>query len=388
MTPLAATALLSAALAGVDGTAVDLQASGRAESSALAFANGGAPSHGLAALDVLPKLSLLLDRKPLRLALAYEPQVRFSQALSYGTGGAAVGQGGSARAEWEFEPLWRVTGTARSSVRVLDFVAPGGADLARLLDLRRAPPAFRFREDAASAGIEGRPTHLLTVGADAAVSSTSGVGAAGSAAVPGLRELRVAGSLSRAQSPIDVLRLEVSESAAAFEIAARSATLATLTAGWRRQAARTLTFHVDGSASDARDATGRARLLPGGEVGLEANPGLWGRPLTLSAAVRAGPFFDRFTGGVRRRAGVDGSAMWAVTPHWSVGATGAFAHVLERFGYSAGRGDLRAEWKATRRLTLYGDVWQERHRDPLLVEGAASYTGTSVGMILAPMPRW
>ncbi len=386
MAPLAVTALLSAALAGVDGTAVDLQASGRTETSALAFAPGGAPVRGLAALDVLPRLSLLLDRKTLRLTLAWEPQLRFSQALSYATGDATLVQGGSARAEWDLHPLWRATGAARSSIRVLDFVAPGGADLARLLDLRRAPPTFRFREDAASGGVEGRPTRLLTVGATVSADSTGGVGAAGGAAVPGMRELRVAGSLSRAQTEIDVLGLEVSQADASFELGGASAALSTATATWTRQATRLLRFHLAGSAAEVRDGGRAPRYLPGGEAGIEGTPALLGRPLTLSVTGRAGPTFDRFVEGVLRRAGADGAAMWAVTPRWSFGVMGAFARVLEPLGYSAGRGDLRAEWKATRRLVLYGDVWHERHLDRIAVDGSASYTGTSVGVILAPNP--
>ncbi len=386
MALLAATALLSAALAGVDGTAVALKASGRTESSALAFAPAGAPVRGLAALDVLPRVSLLLDHRTLRLTLAYEPQLRFSQALSYATGDTSLAQGGSARAEWDLDPLWRATGTARSSIRILDFVAPGGGDLARLLDLRRAPPTFRFREDAATAGVEGRPTHLLTVGATVALDSTGGVGAAGAAAVPGLRELRAAGSLSRAQTEIDVLRLEISHAAATFDLGGAAATVSTATGTWTRQATRLIRFHLAGSASEVRDEGRAPRYLPGGEAGVDGTPALLGRPLTLSVTGRAGPAFDRFTGSVIRRAGADGAAMWALTPRWSFGVMGAFARVLEPLGYSAGRGDLRAEWKATRRLTLYGDVWHERHLDPFVVQGSASYTGTSVGLILAPDP--
>jgi hypothetical protein len=383
---LAATALLSVALAGIDGTAVDLQASGRTETSALAFSAGDAPLRGLAALDVLPRVALVLDRRTLRLTLAYEPQLRLSQALSYAGGDTTMAQGGAVRAAWELHPLWRATGAARSSIRILDFIAPGGGDLARMLDLRHAPPVFRYREDAASAGLEGRPTHLLTVGATVAVESTGGVGADGSAAVPGMREARVAGSVARAQTQIDELRLEVSGTVAAFELGG-TASLGTVSARWARQATRTIRVHVSGAASDARDAAGASRLVPGGEVGLEGVPALLGRPLALSASVRAGPAFDRFAVGVLERAGVNAAAMWAATSRWSVGAVGMYARVLDRLGYSAGRGDLRAEWKASRRLTLYGDVWHERHLDPIAVAGTASYTGTSVGVVLAPLAR-
>ncbi|HEX9049852.1 MAG TPA: hypothetical protein VF841_04900 [Anaeromyxobacter sp.] len=383
---LAATALLSAALAGVDGTAVDLQTSGRTETSALAFSAGGAPVRGLAAVDVLPRVALALDHRTLRLTLAYEPQLRLSQALSYPTTDATMAQGASARGEWELDPLWRATGTARSSIRILDFVAPGGGDLSRLLDLRHAPPVFRYREDAASAGLEGRPTHLLTVGVTVAVDSTGGVGADGAAAVPGMRELRVGGSVARAQTSIDELKLEASGATAAFDLGGAAA-LGTISAGWARQAARVLRVHVSASASDARDADGASRVLAGGELGLEGMPALFGRPLTLSASVRAGPAFDRFAAGVLERAGVNAAAMWAATPRWSFGGIGMYGRVLDRLGYSAGRGDVRAEWKASRRLTLYGDVWHERHLDPAAVNGAAAYTGTSVGVVLAPLAR-
>jgi hypothetical protein len=387
VSPLAATALLSAALVGVDGTAVDLQASGRTETSALAFSGGNAPVRGLAALDVLPKLALALDHKTLRLALGYEPQLRLSQALSYPTTDATMAQGGSLRAEWDAGPLWRATGTARSSIRILDFIAPGGGDLARLLDLRRAPPVFRYREDAASAGLEGRPTHLLTLAANVAADSTGGVGADGRAAVPGMRELRAAGSVARAQTPIDELALEVSGAEAWFDLTGGTATLGTASLRWARQVTRTLRFHASASGSEARDAPRGSRLVPGGELGIAGNPALFGRPLLLSATLRSGPAFDRFAVGVLERAGVNAAAMWAATPRWSFGAMGMYARVLDRLGYQAGRGDLRAEWKASRRLTLYGDVWHERHLDPVAVDGAASYTGTSVGVILAPLPR-
>ncbi len=383
---LAVTVLLSAALAGIDGTAVDLQASGRTETSALAFSAGGAPLRGLAALDMLPRVALGLDHQTLRLTLAWEPQLRVSQALSYPTGDVTMSQGGSLRGVWELDPLWRATGTARSSIRILDFIAPGGGDLARQLDLRRAPPVFRYREDAASVAVEGRPTELLTVGGTVAVESTGGVGAAGDVAVPGMREVRVAGSLSRAQSPIDELRLEVSGAAAAFDVGG-TASLGTVSARWARQASRTIRFRASASASDARDASGASRLVPGGEVGLEGMPGVLGRPLTLSASVRAGPYLDRFVAGVLARGGVNAAAMWAVTSRWSFGVVGMYARVLERLGYAAGRGDLRAEWKASRRLTLYGDVWHERHLDPAAAAGSASYTGTSVGVVLAPLAR-
>lgn len=383
---LAVTALLSAALAGIDGTAVDLQASGRTETSALAFSAGGAPLRGLAALDMLPRVALGLDHETLRLTLAWEPQLRVSQALSYPSGDVTTSQGGSLRGVWELDRLWRATGTARSSIRILDFVGPGGGDLARQLELRHAPPVFRYREDGASLGVEGRPTQLLTVGGTVAVESTGGVGADGGAAVPGMREVRAAATLSRAQSPIDELGLEVSGAAASFEVGG-TASLGTVSARWARQATRTLRFRLSGSASAARDASGASRLAPGGEVGVEGMPGFLGRPLALSASVRAGPYLDRFVAGVLERGGANAAAMWAVTPRWSFGVVGMYARVLDPLGYAAGRGDVRTEWKASRRLTLYGDIWHERHHDPDVVAGSASYTGASVGVVVAPLAR-
>ncbi|HET8538660.1 MAG TPA: hypothetical protein VFL83_02190 [Anaeromyxobacter sp.] len=383
----AAAALLALALGGIDGTAVALQASGRTETSALAFSGGGGGTRGLAALDVLPRLGLLLDRKTLRLALAYEPQLRASQALSYAAGDVALVHGGSARAEWDLHPLWRATGTARSSVRILDFVAAGAGDLGRLLDLRRAPSVFRYRDDGATAAIEGRPTPLVTVGSTASVAWSGGAGAFGAAAVPWMREARVAGSVARAQTRRDVLRLEAAGAAAAFELG-EPASLATVSAEWSRQVRRALRLRLVGSASEARDRTSGGRLLGGGEAGLEATPALLGRPLALSASLRAGPAFDRFVARVQERAGADAAATWAVTPRWSVGASAAYARVRERLGYAAGRGAVRGEWKATRRLVAYADAWHEQRRDPAaLAGGSASYLGVSVGVILAPVAR-
>jgi hypothetical protein len=380
----AANALLALALAGVDGTAVDLQASGRAETSALGFATPVGGMSGLAALDVLPKIALRLDQRTLRLAIAYEPQLRASESLSYPAGDVTLVQGGSALAEWDLHPLLKATGAARSVDRILDFLTVGAGDLARLVDLRGAPPVFRFREDAASVGLEGRPTQLLTTTATASGSSSRGLGASGAAAVPGMREGRVAVAAARAQSPSDVLRLELAGAGAAFD-AGGSASLATASAGWMRQATRTLRFRVLGSVSGVRDRTTAGDLVPGGEAGLDATPMFLGRPLTVSAAVRAGPAFDRFVARVQERLGATATATWALTPRLGLGAAGAFARVREPQGYAAGRGDLRAEWKATRRLTLYADVWNEQHRDPVAA-GTASYLGTSVGVLLAPVP--
>ena len=250
----------------------------------------------------------------------------------------------------------------------------------------RAAPVFRFREEAASVGLEGRPTRLLTTTAAASGSSSGGLGASGAAAVPGMREGRVALAAARAQTASDVLRLELAGAAAAFDVGS-SASLATATAGWTRQATRTLRFRVLGSVSGVRDRTTAGDVVPGGEAGLDATPVFLGRPLALAAAVRAGPAFDRFVARVQERLGATAAATWALTPRLGVGVAGAFARVREPLGYEAGRGDLRAEWKATRRLTLYADVWNEQHRDPVAgAAGTASYLGTSVGLVLAPVP--
>jgi hypothetical protein len=201
-----------------------------------------------------------------------------------------------------------------------------------------------------------------------------------------MREGRAALAAARQQTASDVVRLELGAAAAAFDLGG-TASLATASAGWSRRATRLLRLHLSASASDVRDRTTAGRVVPGGEAGVDATPPLLGRPLVLAAAFRAAPAFDRFLARVQERVGVDGSATWAVTPRWSVGASGAWAHVRERLGYTAARGDVRAEWKARPRLVLYADAWREEHRDPVAgAAGTASYLGTSVGVILAPVP--
>jgi hypothetical protein len=62
--------------------------------------------------------------------------------------------------------------------------------------------------------------------------------------------------------------------------------------------------------------------------------------------------------------------------------------VRARQGYLATRGELRAGWRASRRVGLFAAAWSEWHRDPRLAAGAtASYWGTSMGVELAPAAR-
>ena len=387
MTVALATALLGAGLGAFDGTAVEVRTGGRAETSALAFSAGGGETRALAAVDVLPRLGLFLDHeRTLRLELAYTPQLRLSQALSYAGSDAAVAHAGSARAEWDLHPLWSASGTARSSVRLLDLVASPGHELARLMELRAAPAALRVAEEGATLGLEGRPTRRVTVAGAFAAESSGGLGPAGRVAMPPMRELRVAGSVARDFTRKDVLRLEASAAAAAFT--ARGASLATLGASWRREAARTVRLRLAAAASEARADGVPARLVPGGEVAVEVTPALLGRPLRAALAARAGPAFDRFEAGVQERLGLDASATWEVAPRWSVGALGATGRVRERGGYSASRADVRTDWRAARRLTVYAHVWGERHDDPRLATGAtATYLGSGIGIELAPLSR-
>jgi hypothetical protein len=380
------TALLSAALAGLDGTAAEVRVSGRTETSAVAFeADDGAPRH-LAAIDVLPRVGLLLDRKTLRLALTYEPQLRVSQVLSYPGNDAALVHGASARAEWDLDPRWRATGVARSSRRLLDFVASSGGELSRLLDMRAPPTAVRYHDDGAWAGIEGRPTRRATVASTVAMDWSGGTGADGRAAMPRMRELRLAGSVARAQSRQDVVRIELAASSANFE--AGAASLATLSAGWTREATRRLRLRVAAGASEVLTGSAPADVMPGGEAEVDATPALLGRPLRARVALRAGPAFDRFGARVQEQIGIEGLARWALTPRWSVAALAATGRVAEQQGYSASRADLRAEWRASPRVTLYAHLWSERHHDPRLAAGTtASYLGTSFGVELAPAAR-
>ncbi len=388
MTPAAATALLASALAALDGTAAEVRVSGRSELSAVTFSAGGAAARQLAATDVLPRAELRLDHKTLRLTLAYEPQLRASQVLSYGGGDAALVHGGSARAEWDVDPLWRVTAAGRASLRLMNFIAPSGGELARLLDMRASPAALEYSDAGASVGAEGRVTRLVTVTAHAAVDTSAGLGAEGHAAMPGMRELRLAGGVSRAQTRQDLWRLDVAFGAAAFDVGS-SASLATLSAGWTREATRSLRLRAAVAASEALAGRAPARVMPGAEAALEATPALLDRPLRASLTARFGPAFDRFNARIQEQIAVEGAATWAVTPRWSVGALAALGRIREAQGYTASRVDLRAAWRASPTVTLYADVWNEWRRDPRLAALAStSYLGTSVGVELTPVARW
>jgi hypothetical protein len=385
MTALAS-ALLATALAAIDGTAADLRVSGRVETSAVALAaDGGAPRE-LAAVDVLPRVALALDRRALRLTLGYEPQLRVSQVLSYSGGDVAVAHGGSARAEWDLLPLWRAAGAFRSSIRLLDFVAASGGELARLLDTRAPPTRLRFRDTVASAGLEGRPTRRMTVASSISFESSGAAAVQDRGAMPLLRELRLAGSVARAETRQDTLRLELAAASAAFEVG--SASFGTLTLAWTREEGRSLRFRLAAGASAPLGGSGPSGLMPGGEALVEATPSFLGRPLRAAAAVRAAPAFDRFGARIQELIAVDASATWALTARWSLGAAATAGRVREPNAYSASRADLRGAWRASPRVTVYAAVWDERHRDPRLVAGStASYLGMGVGLELAPASR-
>jgi hypothetical protein len=381
----ALTALLSAALAGIDGTAVDLQLSGRAETSARAFVRDGG-GRQLVATDVLPRLSLLLDRKTLRGAVGYEPQLRVARDLALPSADAELAHGGFARAEWDLHPLWRASGGVRASVRLVDLVAPSGGEPARLLELRAPATTVRFLDTGATAGLEGRPTRRLTVRSAVALDDSRGLGA-GIAAMPAMRELRGAASVARAQTRTDVVRLELAAAQATFEAGGR-ASLATLGAGWTHEATRSLRLRLAAAASRGGSGSGGIRTIPGGEAEVDAGAALGGRPFRARAALRAGPALDRFEAGVQERLGVDGAVGWDPAPRWSLDALAAAGRVRERQGYLASRGELRAGWRASRTVSLFAGAWSEWHRDPRLATGTtASYWGTSIGVELLPAAR-
>jgi hypothetical protein len=381
----AVSALLAAALAGVGGTAVDLQVSGRAETSARAYVRDGG-ARQLLATDVLPRLSLALDRKTLRGTFGYEPQLRVSRDLAAPSGDLALAHGGFARAEWDLAPTWRASGGVRGSVRLVDLVAPSGGAPARLLELRAPASTVRFLDSGATLGVDGRPTRRLAVRAAAALEDSRGLGA-GSAAMPEMRELRATAGLARDLTRADVVGLDLAAARATFETGG-DASLATLGASWAHAATRSLRLRLAAAASRARSGTAPIRTIPGGEAELDATAALDGRPFRARAALRAGPALDRFTAGVQERIGVDGALGWDPAPRWSLDALAAAGRVRESQGYLATRGELRAGWRASRRLGLFAAAWSEWHRDPRLATGAtASFWGTSMGVELAPATR-
>jgi hypothetical protein len=383
----AAAIALLAALGAVDGTSAQVTVSGRSETSALAFSADGGGPRGLAALDVLPRVGLLLDHKTLRLALSYEPQLRFSQALAYPGSDAALVHGGSVRAEWDVDPLWRATGSARAAVRLLDFVAGAGAELARLLELRAPLTPLRYADSGASVGIEGRPTRRVTVAAAVAMETSGAADLADRPAMPWMRELSAAASVTRAETREDALRLELAARSAAFEVGS-TASFATLSAAWTRELARGARLRLGVAASRALAGSAPWRTMPGGDVELEATPGLAGRPLHLAAAVRAGPAFDRYAVRIFERLALEARAAWAVAPRLTLAAAAVGGGILEAQGYTASRADLRGAWRWSPRITFYAAVWNEWHHDPRLAAGAtASYLGTGLGVELAPGAR-
>ena len=378
----AVTALIAAALAGLDGTGVEPNASVRTETSAHAYGGDGAPTRALAAEDVLPRLSLLLDHHEVRLVLRYEPQLRLTQDPAAPDEHAAFVQGGAARAEWDASPAWRLSGDARAAERLVDLGA-GGAP--RLLDLRADTANVRFLDAGAAAAVEGRLGPATTLRTRASVDDTGGVDAADRVVLPRMVELRVGTALSREESAIDVLQLEARALEAQVD-GGGQASILTGEAGWVRELTRTLRARLAASANEVRDATS-ARVLPGGSLELEST-GLAGRRLRLRAALRAGPGVDRYGGLVEERLGVEGALAWALAPRWTLEAAAAGGRILGPLGYSAVRGDLRAAWQVSRRLTLSAGAFSEDHRDPRVPAAPDSFVrGASAAVELATLPR-
>jgi hypothetical protein len=384
MGAIAFTALLSAALAGVDGTSVEPAASVRVQTSAHAYASDGLPTRALVAEDVLPRLSLLLDRKDLRLGIRYEPQLRITRDPAAPDDRAAFVQGGALRAEWEPGPAWRATGDARAAERLVDLGAPG--DGQRLLDLRAGTANVRWLDAGAAAGVEGRLGPVVTLRGRASVDDTGGVGSADRVVLPRMQELRLGAGLARQQTRIDALELDLGVLDAAVDGGGR-ASISTAGLGWLRDATRTLRVRLAGSANDARGAGTPARLLPGGSLEIESS-GLAGRRLLVTAALRAGPMVDRFNGAVEERLGAQAALGWALTSRWTLEGSGEAGRILEPLGYSAARGDLRAVWRASRGVTLSGGAWSEWHRDPRLALGATSTVrGASAAVEISTLGR-
>jgi hypothetical protein len=150
---------------------------------------------------------------------------------------------------------------------------------------------------------------------------------------------------------------------------------------------RTLHVRLTASGSDVRSTATPARFLPGGSAEAEST-GLAGRRLRLAAALRVGPVVDRWGAGVQERLGADAALGLAVAPRWTLEAGGAAGRILEPDGYEGARGDLRAVWHASRRVTLSAGVWTEWHRDPRLDVGGTTFTqGASAAIEVATLGR-
>jgi hypothetical protein len=154
-----------------------------------------------------------------------------------------------------------------------------------------------------------------------------------------------------------------------------------------RAATRTLRVRLAASANDARGAGAAARLLPGADLEVESS-GLVGRRLLVTAALRAGPAVDRYGGAVEQRLGAQAALGWALAPRWTLEGSGELGRILEPLGYAAARGDLRAVWRASRRVTLSGGAWSEVHRDPRLALGTTSLiSGASFAVEVSTLGR-
>src|SRR6266568_2357946 len=378
------TALLSAALAGIDGTAVEPAASVRAQSSAHTYATENTPTRALLAEDVLPRLSVLLDHKDARLTLRYEPQLRLTRDPAAPGGTAAFAQGGSVRAEWDAGPAWRATGDARAAERLVDLGAPGEGP--RLLDLRAGTANVRFLDAGAAVGLEGRLGPIHGLRARASVDDTGGVDPTDRVVLPRMQERRLGARLSREQTRIDVLQLDVGVLAATMD-AGGQASIATAGAGWLRAVTRTLQVRLAASWNEAWSAGAAPQLLPGGDLEVESS-GLAGHRVRLSAALHAGPAVDRYGATVHERLGGDAALGWALASRWTLEASGAAGRILAPLGYVAARGDLRAVWRASRRVSLSGGGWSEWHRDPQLPGGATSLVrGASAAVEVSTLAR-
>jgi hypothetical protein len=381
---VAVTALLGAALAGVDGTSFEPNASVRAQTSAHTYSTDGFAPRGLVAEDVLPRLSVLLDHRDLRLSLRYEPQLRLTKDPASPDEQAAFVQGGSLHAEWDAGPAWRATGDARAAERLVDLGAPGAGP--RLLDLRVGTANVRYLDAGAAAAVEGRIGPALTLRTQASADDTGGVEPEDRVVLPRMLELRAGAGLSRQQSRIDVLQLDLSALAASVDGGGEASILG-VAAGWRRELTRTVRMRIAASVNDARGQGQAARVLPGGDLELEST-GLAGRALRLSAALRAGPAVDRYGARVEERIGAESALGWAFAPRWSLEAGGAAGRILEEQGYTAARGELRAIWRVSRRTTLSGGAWSEWHLDPRLAVGGTSLVrGAMASVELSTLAR-